>query len=780
MWWLLALLVAVGAAAGWLRFRPPPQQPHGPAADATNLLAALMGLEAREAAADQTVWRLEQLAQRHGRVFEDLWEALNRATQRLAVLADFEPEQVVLPTYTVHEELPHGIRLWTPSPDSPGLELDASAWRAWVRARIAEGWELERLEFRHNRFTPATNGQPARSDFGFRAHLTRPAAASAGTESRAALEGELQVVWSAESADEAPPRVRRADARRVRLAMRAAPPAFAEVLNESVTPPPRSHFIDPLILHDLDGDGRPEVLLVSANRVYRRQPDGRYTGERLCAEPPGAIFTAALADFDGDTTADLLVAKFDGLYLLAGHPAGRFDTPARRVWVAPERLRYGQVMACGDVDGDGDLDVWFGQYKNPYDGGQMPTPYYDANDGNPAYLLLNNGQGRFADATTAAGLGAKRWRRTYSASLVDLDADGDLDLVVVSDFAGVDLYRNDGRGRFSEITPQWLARPRAFGMAHALADFDTDGRLDLFVTGMHCPTAARLAHLGLARPERPDYLAAIPDMIRGNKLLLQQPDGTFRDRAAELGVDRTGWSWGCTAADFDNDGRPDLAIANGHETRQSVREYEPEFWLHDLYVADSREDPVVAQYFAAKINRLRGGGLSYGGWEQNRLFLNRGPAGFTEVAHLLGVALTEDSRNLAAADLDGDGRPDLVLTTFEAWPAPRQSVRVFLNQLPGAGHWLAMRLEPAFTAATLGARVILVRPDGHRAVRTCVTGDSHRSQHPMQVHFGLGPNPAVAAVEVHWPGGRVSRLEQPTADRVHVVRAPGSASTPGR
>ncbi len=772
MWLLLGLLLAVAATAWWIRQHPPARHPSPPPA-ATNLLAALLALEAREAAAAQSVWAPEMQAQRHGRVFDDLWDALHRATNRWAVLTGFDPGELLLPRFESPRSWPHGIESFDPATASAATALTPAAWRDWVGARAGEGWQLDALEFRHIRFTPATNGQPAASRFGFRAHLHRRPADAARPETRATVEGELEVLWDHAGDEEAPPAPRRVDARQVRLRTRTGPPGFVEVLRETVSPPPRSHFIDPLILHDLDGDGALEVLLASANRRFRRQADGRWTPERLRAEAPGAIFTAVLADFDSDLQPDLLVARFDGLYLLAGGAGVRFDTPARQVWAAPERLRYGQVLAAGDVDGDGDLDVWLGQYKNPYDGGQMPTPFYDARDGHPSWLLLNDGRGRLTDATRAAGLdGPKRTRRTYAASLADLDGDGDLDLAVVSDFAGVDLYANDGHGRFRDVTAARLAQPRAFGMAHAFADFNTDGRLDLFVTGMHCPTASRLWHLGLARPERPDYLTAIPDMIRGNKLLLGQADGTFHDAAAALGVDRTGWSWGCAAADFNNDGRPDLAIANGHETRQSVREYEPEFWLHDLYATGSREDPVAAQYFAAKINRLRGGGLSYGGWEQNRLLLQGEDGSFLEVAHLLGVALTEDSRNLAAADLDGDGRPDLVLTTFEAWPAPRQTLRVFRNHLPGTGHWLAVQLEPPLTAATLGARVTLLRPDGRRAVQTVVTGDSHRSQHPTRVHFGLGSGPEVAAVEIQWPGGRVSRLERPTADQVHVVRAP--------
>ena len=115
-------------------------------------------------------------------------------------------------------------------------------------------------------------------------------------------------------------------------------------------------------------------------------------------------------------------------------------------------IRDPQCITCGDVDGDGDLDAFIGQYASTYMSGKLPTPYYDANDGHPAYLLINDGTGRFTDQTAAFGLAPKRHRRTYSASFVDLDEDRDLDLMVVSDFAGLDLYRNNGKGS-SQILP---------------------------------------------------------------------------------------------------------------------------------------------------------------------------------------------------------------------------------------------------------------------------------------------------------------------------------------
>ncbi|PYI82304.1 MAG: hypothetical protein DME26_18180 [Verrucomicrobia bacterium] len=168
----------------------------------------------------------------------------------------------------------------------------------------------------------------------------------------------------------------------------------------------------------------PEIILAGKNLVYRRRGEDRYEAEPLCRYPPESLTSALIADFDGDGFADFLCANSRGLIFFKGCSQGTFDEPGRLAWLASPPLKNTMALTCGDIDEDGDLDVFVGQYRVPTLGQVLRPYYYDANDGLPAYLLRNDGHGNFADVTDAAGLGPKRWRRIYSASLADLDGDG--------------------------------------------------------------------------------------------------------------------------------------------------------------------------------------------------------------------------------------------------------------------------------------------------------------------------------------------------------------------
>jgi hypothetical protein len=215
--------------------------------------------------------------------------------------------------------------------------------------------------------------------------------------------------------------------------------------------------------------------------------------------------------------------------------------------------------------------------------------------------------------------------------------------------------------------------------------------------------------------------------------------------------------------DFDNDGDLDAAIANGHETLPSVKDYERQFWLHDIYLGGSAKDPVVELYFNSARGRRLAEQASFGGWQDNVLFMNLGDDKFIDVAFLLGAAVPEDSHNLVSDDVDGDGRLDLVERSFGAWPERRQRLRVFHNSISDGGNWIGVRLDSA-KRPWAGARIRVETTLGAQT-RWLVMGDSYRSQHAPAAHFGLGNATAVMKVEVIWQNGLRTTLTAPQINR---------------
>ncbi|MBI2926154.1 MAG: CRTAC1 family protein [Verrucomicrobia bacterium] len=772
----LTLLFAAGAVY-WACYRftsrpgrpPVPSQllSSGPSAqtDLAEVSPAVMRkfleLEAQQNELDATVWAKELLAERHEQVFIRLWDELRTSPAPFRVLADFPFGQLGLPTASATNQHDAGVKLTRFN--TGGQKLTPDGWRQLLANLGQQGWRLEQSEWRQPQFDLGGDGS-ARSVIAFKANALIP-----GSRTAASLKGTLRVTWDKLADANSAPFPRWLEVTELELAERHGPPAFQAAISTAIEPETNSVFIDPLILQDLNGDGLSEVILGSKNRVFWNRGEGRFEPRKLCPRHTGLLNAGVVADFNGDGHADFLAIDKDGLLLFAGDAQGRFDQPGQRGWSAPEPLLNPFVVTAGDVDGDGDLDVWFGQYKLPYVAGQMPTPYYDANDGFPAFLLVNEGRGRFTDQTEQAGLAPKRFRRTYSASFVDVDEDGDPDLIVVSDFAGVDLYRNDGRGRFTDVTRDSFEETHLFGMSHTFGDYDLDGRLDVMVIGMDSVVAQRLDSLKLGREQFPAYQQMRPAMAYGNRMYLAR-GAAFRQATFNDQVARTGWSWGSTSFDFDNDGDLDLYLANGHKSRASAKDYETQFWTHDIYLATSEHDPARDVFFRAVGTKRYGAGESYGGYAKNALFLNEGGRRFLDVAYFMGVALEEDCRNAVADDLDGDGKLDLLVTTYLVWPENQQALHLFRNDFNEAGHWIGFRLRESQSGfSPVGAKLTLTTTAGQQH-RWLVTGDSYRAQHATTAHFGLGTLTNVESVAIRWPNGKTQRLVAPAINRYHEVR----------
>ncbi len=702
-----------------------------------------------------TVWSDEVTAQKYEEPFIGLWDRMRASQDKIGELAEFPFEDLTLGTPAEPTRYDHMIDAFRCANGT--MTFDPVQWKSWLSAWKDSGLRIIQSEWHHSRFEP--DQETPRSVVSFVLDLVN-------TPERTYynIKGKLVVHWKPLSSPSDRPQARSIEATDVTVLCRQALPIFEEAAVLDVRLKSRS----PLIAHDVDGDGLSELLSPAENVLFWNRGDFQFDPTQLFDFPPGGPSLAGvMADFTGDGRPDFLGSNRSGtVFLYTAEENGRFPERPRIVLTA-EDLHEPTVITAGDIDADGDLDVWIGQYKSPYSGGQMPTPYFDANDGYPAYLLRNDGNGSFQDITESGGLSGKRNRRTYSASLVDLDGDLDLDLVVVSDFSGVDVYTNDGTGKFRDVTDTRINNRHAFGMSLSFSDYNSDAKLDFFMTGMSSTTAKRLHAMGLGQEKFQEYQSIRPEMGYGNRLYLAEGEefhqAPFNDQVA-----RTGWSWGSTSFDFDNDGDRDLFVANGHKSQRTAKDYCTDFWCHDIYTGSSNEDQELGEFFkmTSALN-FRVKGVSWNGFEHNKLLMNQGGKGFLEIGFLAGVASEFDSRNVISDDFNGDGRVDL-LVLYRAPINRSPSVHVLQNKNVSNANWIGVRLDGT-SRSGLGARVTVKTPS-QTHVAAVVSGDSYVSQHASAVHFGLGSSTQVQQIEINWPDGAFVRIPSPEINRYHRIQ----------
>ena len=528
-----------------------------------------------------------------------------------------------------------------------------------------------------------------------------------------------------------------------------------------------------LAVYDLNADARPDIAIATANARFMNRGGFQFEARPLSSalvENNETLQTLVFGDFDGDGVVDFVGSQTDGeLIFLRGNGNGAF--PGVPQPILGNGLLFDKLtcLTAGDVDGDHDLDLFGGQWIAPHE--RMPSSYWNALDGPPNLLLRNDGKGRFTDITEAAGLKKKAGRRTYSASLLDLDDDLDLDLLVVSDFSGVDIYLNDGIGRFEDVTDAWLPpleQRASFGMSHAIADLNLDGRLDLFVTGMGSTTVRRLE---LMQGVENDPMRS--PMGYGNRLFLRRDLPGYAASPFAHAVARTGWSWGSSAFDFDNDSDLDLYVANGHISGETANDYGSHFWCSDLRQS---ERPQKLGGANPQLDRIAGlQTMSWDGFQPNALLLNHGESGFSEAGHLLDLGYPHDARCLVTADLNRDGWVDVVLTTaggttgFEHVDRAghaRPTCEIIRNTgwFGEGNRWIGLQLDADPERNPHGARIDVYAIENDRERRyskVVVSGDSFSSQHPAEAHFGLGQATRVDRIEITWPGGKKDTMRSP-------------------
>ena len=495
---------------------------------------------------------------------------------------------------------------------------------------------------------------------------------------------------------------------------------------------------------DCDDDGRLDLFFVNgariddpmppgalpvkdgpryANRLYRQTTDGHFEDVTVRAGLTGSGYGqgVAVGDFDNDGDEDLYVTALFGNRLYRNDGEGRFTDVTAAAGVAGSG--WSTSAAFVDADHDGRLDLFVARYldwsfeANPYCGEPKPGPraycHPDQWKGARALLFHNDGGGRFTEIGERAGV-ANPDGKSLGVALADFDGDGKVDLFVANDSVRQFLYRNRGDGTFQD---QALLAGVAYdqdgktfaGMGVDFADYDNDGRPDLVVTNLSNERYALYRNAG---------------------------DGTFsyETHASGLGtLTLLNSGWGVRFLDYDNDGTRDLFLAQGH-VMDTIEQTSP----HLRY----RQTPLLA--------RNEGGR-------------------FTDASPSAGEVFREGwaARGLAVGDLDDDGDLDVVVTTVGGRPY------VLRNDGGNRGHWISLRLVGHRSNRDgIGAEVRITTAAGALRQATVTTSSSYLSASDRRVHLGLGAETHARAIEIRWPSGAVQRVHDVAGDRTLTLDEP--------
>jgi hypothetical protein len=488
-------------------------------------------------------------------------------------------------------------------------------------------------------------------------------------------------------------------------------------------PPPGLFRTGGAAAADYDNDGWTDLFVTRLNArplLYRNLGNGSFQDVA-----PAAGFISSLpangvawGDIENDGDKDLYLTSSGGtrFYLYVNNGNGTFSEQAAARGAAVSGVfRYGQSATFGDYDGDGYLDIHTNDWATDT---SVST----------SRLLRNLGAanpGNFEDVTAVAGLNVFRPSRfadgstdsnafRYSSTFTDLDRDGHPDLAIASDFFTSQIFWNNGNGTFTDGTGAAGVGTDEDGMGSAIGDYDGDGRLDWFVSALV------------------DLPGGLPPHS-GNRLYRNNGNRTFTDQTDAAGVRNSGWSWGTTFLDHDNDRDLDLFVTNGWDTMSS---------------------------------------------DQSRLFENNNGV-FTDISNAAGVTDTNFGRGLVSLDYDNDGDLDVYIANHGAQPI------LYRNDSVNENDWLKIKLQGTVSNRDgLGALVTL-DPDssatGDEMVRELNGGSNFLGHNELLLHFGLGPNMSnVDLITVAWPSGVVQQLTNiPANQLLSLIESVGPAPVVG-
>jgi enediyne biosynthesis protein E4 len=492
-------------------------------------------------------------------------------------------------------------------------------------------------------------------------------------------------------------------------------------------------------IFDYNKDGRPDIFFTNggnlatlqkdspkySNRLFRNDGNGKFADVTKEAGLQGAGYDIGVAagDFDNDGFPDLFVAGVHRNFLYHNNGNGTFTDVTEKAGLNRPDPEYGPMWAVAaawvDVNNDGLLDLFVVNYLK-WDYSKEPRcAYRDAvyycnpkfYGGLPNQLFLNNANGTFTDVSGKWGVRA-HVGKGMGVGVADYDGDGRPDLFVTNDNYYNLLFHNLNGEKFEQTafnSGVALAENGEFisGMGLDFRDFDNDGLPDIALVGLNNDTFPLYRNTG---------------------------KGDFEEITAKSGfaaLTRPMSGYGVGIYDFDNDGWKDLFVTRGH--------------VDTVPIANE----MLEQFNTVFRNQ-----------DQGRRWV-----ALTEQAGLSARPAARH-RGCAFGDLDGDGKIDVVATALG------KDAEIWMNRSAGASHWLDFALEGTRSNRDgIGAIVKVVTKSGtqynHMTTSVCYASSSDGP-----VHFGLGQDSVAGSVEIRWPSGTVQQLKNVAADRVLSVKEP--------
>ncbi len=499
-------------------------------------------------------------------------------------------------------------------------------------------------------------------------------------------------------------------------------------------------------LFDFDNDGRLDLFLVNGasvsdpqapgtipqktdpkqwNRLYHQKSNGTFEDvtEKSGLKGAGYGMGVTVGDYDNDGFEDLYVTSYGGNKLYHNQGDGTFTDVTAKTGLAGEG--WSTSAAWVDLDGDGLLDLVVARYlqwdfNDIYCGEKKAgyRSYCHPDEFQPITPLVyhNNGNGTFTEISKEAGM--SKAGKGLGVAIADFNRDGCIDVFIANDSVPEFLYQNKGNGRFEEVA--LMSEVAVDGDGHTFAgmgvdfsDYNNDGLPDLILTDLAYQMYALFQNNG---------------------------DGSFTyvTHSSGLGTMTLLHSgWGVSFMDYDNDGWKDLLIAQGH-VLDTIEKNFPQLKY--------REPMLLAR--------------------------NTGH-GFIDISTDSGNVFQQlwASRGMAVGDLDNDGRLDAVVTTNDG------PIYILRNETVSGNHWLLLNLIGHISNRdAIGAEVRITSPKGLQFA-TVSTSGSYLSSNDKRVHFGLGAETTIQNIEIRWPSGIVQTMKNVRADQVLRVDEP--ASSPG-